>query len=339
MRWKILTIFCISFLLLITSCITEKTNSIYSYSDFEPNIGIGPNAKPLTEPGEDASALRILRATSTDGVNWKREAEPFIDRAGALDAVIDQEGRIFLYYMSGHDGLENIWVAAVSEDQGETWVHKKIDVAGQPENGKIADTSTILLEDGTLRSYFQSQFPGDEHNYIRSARSSDGLYWVMEEGLRLDELENGHFGIAPLVIQIAGQTHMYVHNAAATRTTQNTHLVSSNGLDFTEDGVIEIEGNFANGEWVNNKLHMYSFYVPRSSGPFQASLSYTTTDDGYTFTNPKHLLSVDSTNSNGLEYFMLKEPDVVQLADGTYMMFYLSGFGEEAMGQEDSQTD
>ncbi|MBT4446990.1 hypothetical protein HOC96_07125, partial [archaeon] len=212
-------------LLLVSSCSTETieinelvenietvepTESIdFTTSDFTPATGESPNAKPLTEKEEDPGALRLITATSSNGFDWTRTNEEFIDRVGAPEAVIDSEGRIFLYYVSGTEGLENIWVASVSEDQGETWVHKFVNVEGKPEGGKIADTTTILLEDGTFRSYFQSQFPGDKHNFIRSAVSSDGLNFVIEDGIRITELDNGNMAIAPNVLQIEDTIHLY----------------------------------------------------------------------------------------------------------------------------------
>ncbi len=322
-------------MLILTSCSSEDftepiTNSVdYTISDFIPATGEAPNAKPLTESEEDPGALRLLTATSTNGFDWIRTNEEFIDRVGAPEAVVDNEGRIFLYYVSGTPGLENIWVAAVSEDQGLTWVHKYVNVQGVPTGGRIVDTSTILLGDGTFRSYFQSHFPGDAHGYIRSATSSDGLNWQLEEGIRINELENGDMPIAPNVLVIDGIVHMYVHYAnAKDKYDQNLHLTSVDGLLFIEDAAVNVGENFANHVWVNGQAISYGFTIPEGNDPFKAALYYSTTQDGFEFTQATLMMQVDSEASNNLEFFMLKEPTVVQLAGGSFLMFYLTGFHE-----------
>jgi hypothetical protein len=336
MKIKLISLFFTLTLLLISSCSTESIDSTepitvdYTTSDFTPQTGKSPNAKPLTESEEDPGALRLITATSSDGLNWQRTNKPFIDRVGAPEAVVDNEGRIFLYYMSGTQGLENVWVAAVSVDNGKSWAHKYVNVDGQPENGKIADTTTIILEDGTFRSYFQSHFPGDEHNYIRSATSSDGLNWELDDGIRIEELKNGNFAIAPNVLVIDGIVHMYVHYASAKdKYDQNLHLTSSDGLMFIEDAAVYVGENFANHAWVNEKAIGYGFTIPEGNDPFKAALYYSTTKDGFEFTEAQLMLKVDKEASNNLEEFMLKEPAVIQLEDNSFMMFYLTGFSDE----------
>jgi hypothetical protein len=313
----------------------QKEAIIYQTSDFAPDTGWDPGARPLDESEEDPGALRLLIATSTDGISWTPTGEAFIDQVGAPEVVKDTDGRLFVYYMSGTDGLEDVWVAAVSEDDGETWVHKHVTVNGVPTGGRIADTTTHILSDGTFRSYFQSEFPGDGRNKIRSALSCDGLNFTIEDGIRVDGINNSGMAVAPSILVIGDEVHMYaIDPQVGSEGNKNAHFVSSDGLDFTEQARPEVDMILANAAWVNGEATYYGFHVAPGDDAFHSSLYFSKTTDGMTFDEEQLFMAVD-TGSDSLDYFMLKEPAVIQRSDGDYMLFYLSGFREDTHEYQD----
>ena len=305
-----------------TDCSIDENT--YAESDFTPDEDWDPNAQELNIAEEDPGALRIMTATSSDGTTWVRDHKKLIDQAGALDAVTDKEGRIFLYYTSGTEDLDDKVVVAVSEDDGVTWVHKYVTFDGWTA-GKIVDTATINLADGTFRSYFMSAFPEDENPpLIRSAISCDGLTYTIEEGLRVDSLTSGAIPLAPKVMALNGETHLYLIDNASEE--KNAHFVSSDGLSFTQEDNIDLDIILASSLTIGSQQYYYGQKVKEATGEPNFSIYYTTTADGYTYSTSTEVFGVEPDDSDSLDFFLVKKPVVVQLKDGTYLMFYLTGF-------------
>ena len=79
----------------------------------------------------------------------------------------------------------------------------------------------------------------------------------------------------------------------------------------------------------NIQRFYYGFQVenidPDHNGP-HFSIYYTTTTDGDTYTTSTEIFEVEPSDSDSLDFFLMKEPSVVQLKDKSYLMFYLTGF-------------
>ncbi|MBT4446004.1 hypothetical protein HOC96_02045 [archaeon] len=106
------------------------------------------------------------------------------------------------------------------------------------------------------------------------------------------------------------------------------HFTSKNGLDFQQQAAVNANLVFANSQQINDQHVTYGFYIQEGHQQHRSSLYYTTTKDGYEFTEPVLMLEEDKELSNNLEEFMLKEPVVIQLEDESFLMFYLTGFSD-----------
>src|SRR3989338_3837752 len=149
-----------------------------STSNFEPPVGASEAATNAADGEENPGAVRLLIATSEDGFTWSKTNERFIDQVGAPSAVV-VDGTIFIYYMTFAEDYRNKIVAAVSQDQGKTWVHKLIHI--DISDGHAADPTVVITDDGSLRMYLTTDLEGDSHRVIRSALSEYGINFYLEE--------------------------------------------------------------------------------------------------------------------------------------------------------------
>jgi hypothetical protein len=289
----------------------------FTVSDFELSEGEASDGTDVLEGWETPGETRMLIATSDDGLEWERTGEVFIDQVGAPDAIVFDD-KIFIYYMSHADGLEDVIVAAVSENDGETWVHKLVHI--DIPDGKAADPAVAVLDDGTLRMYMMSHFVGDGQGMTRSAVSEDGINFYLDDGVRVEEVGNGQLPIAPAVILIDDVWHMYTLTGS---TSVTSHLTSDDGLVFEEQDPLDVNFIFATPLQFDDVRRFYGNVAVVGEGQSFA-LASVDTEDGYTFDDPVILLEFDE--GTGLEMHFLKEATVVELSDGSYMMFYLSAF-------------
>lgn len=285
-------------------------------SDFESPVGVSEDANDAREGEENPGGVRLLIATSEDAFTWSKTNERFIDQASAPSAVLVDE-TIFLYHMTFAQGYENTIVAAVSQDQGKTWVHKFIHI-DIPTGAHVADPTVVRTDDETLRMYLTTQFEGETNRVIRSALSEDGINFYLEEGIRVEEVFGGSYPVASSVLHIGDVWHLYTLGQREYSQSGNSHLVSDDGITFTEKDPLDVQFLFSNGLASSEG---YFYYGMKMSGtaPGMFSIYVATTEDGYTYDNSEVVLSVEE---NDLETYMVKEAAVIQLLDGSYMMFY-----------------
>ena len=285
-----------------------------STSNFEPPVGASEAATNAADGGENPGAVRLLIATSEDGFTWSKTNERFIDQTGAPSAVV-VDGTIFLYYMTFAEDYRNKIVAAVSQDEGKTWVHKLIHI--DISDGHAADPTVVITDDGSLRMYLTTELAGDNHRVIRSALSEDGINFYLEGGIRIEEVLGGSYPVASSVLRIGDVWHLYTLGSFGSK---NSHFVSDDGLTFIEEDPLAVNFLFSNGLASSDG---YFYYGMKNTGTGKGTFSIymATTEDGYTYDDQGVVLSVEE---NDLESYMVKEATVIQRNDGSYMMFYIT---------------
>jgi hypothetical protein len=153
---------------------------------------------------------QVLMAKSSDGLAWQTDGKVIIDQASVPGGVRLPDGRLIIYAVDGSGLGGQGLVYAESNDEGKSWTCGKVNIQG-------ADPDVVLLPDGKIRVYYV-EFPfgpgqppadpakTDKPNQIKSAISSDGKNFTVEEGVRLE-------GIAytdPDVIRVGNEWFMYV---------------------------------------------------------------------------------------------------------------------------------
>ncbi len=285
---------------------TSATASLTLTNDFTPPTGREPNVRKES-PGE----FRLLSATSTDGLTFTRTNQVIGDQANVPDMILDDQGRIFLYYTISKIGdVKDACAVAISSDNGKTWIYKQVKFNGI--NRPLNDPDVVRLPDGTVRFYGTT--PVGNKIGIMVAESKDGITFDVR-GTAFEVA--GENALDSITYQVGDQWHILT---LANETMDMWYGTSSDGLKFThKDRIKFMAGNQqyvpSNGIAVSNGFRMYAFNFPTKD--FRSFL----TTDGKTWKVEDGVrLSFDPANPLESEY--IKDPAVVKLANGSYFMVY-----------------
>jgi len=159
-----------------------------------------------------------------------------IDQASVPEAVRLPDGRWLMYAVNGSTLGGPGFLYAESQDEGRTWTCGTVNVQG-------ADPDVVLLPDGRIRLYYvelafgpHPPQPGKqtaEPNRVKSAVSSDGKNFTIEEGTRLEGI--GYTD--PDVILVGSEWFMYISTGEKAWAAR-----SSDGLNFTLIGLVNETG-------------------------------------------------------------------------------------------------
>ncbi len=298
---------------------TGETVVDYTTSDFTP-----PTGKADGPDDFNAWNSRLLFATSTDGLTWTRTDQLITDQAN-VPSVVVKDGRIFVYFVTWAEELRNQIAVAISTDGGKSWVFKEIIITGR--QGNPTDPDVVLLSDGTFRLYFTSQIPDVSEIQTFSAMSDDGITFTLEEGTRISSAEDGANVVNVKVMDLGGTLHLYGLNEYGPDGLY--HATSTDGLTFTKQDTIEEKMILSSAIALDEGYRFYGF---RHTGSKDAKYSFEidswTSEDGFTWAQDEGTrLTVDGTSA--MEKNFVKDPAVVQLEDGTYMMFYITAIPDE----------
>ncbi len=300
----------------------EETPVDYTISDFTP-----PTGKAEGPDDDNPWNSRMLFATSEEGITWTKTNQLIADQANVPSAVV-KDGRIFAYHVTWFEPLRNSVVVAISEDNGETWVFKKVIVEGIEGGMRPAtDPCVVLLEDGTFRLYFTSEKPGVGHPEVFSAISVDGINFILEDGVRFSITEAGDKVIDPTVLKIGDTWHLYTLYLGGSQ--GNFHATSKDGLTFTEQDTIKENMILSNGITMDGVSRFYGFkHTADKDSKYAFEIDSWTSEDGFTWIMDEGVRLVYD-KENKMEKNFVKDPAVVQLEDGTYMMFYITAIPDE----------
>ncbi len=256
---------------------------------------------------------RVKAAVSADGVTWTRSADAIVDQVGTPSLILSPKG-LPLLYTTAHqiDGRQDGFAVSIGTADGRSWRHCKVKLIGFPPGFLGVDPDVVALPSGGYRMYLTgTATQGVTRIAIYYADSTDGVTWTYG-GLAFESSES----ILDSVTFLVGSTwHMYVLSGT---TTEMTYGTSSDGRTFTKVGKGRV---LLNGKTVvlsqaiviGGQLRVFCFAPP---GDWIRSLI---TADGSTWqTDSKVALTFDSS----IEYKFIRDPAVVQLSNGTYLMVY-----------------
>lgn len=280
-------------------------------SDFAPPTG------KTTGPGEHGPwNLRLMSAISTDGRTFTRTNQVSIDQGDVSDLVQDNRGWIYLYYSGWTVGTEqNKTVVAISTDGGYTWIYKKLILAGFDGMSEPVDPDIQLLSDGTFRLYITSD-PNDGQGARTYYAEGVGGINFTKKGVAFSR--PGQLVIDPSTLLIGSTWHLFSGGGPPN---QSWHATSSDGKTFTFDELKTFTSDGITLGVLTNGIPVpggYRFYAP---APQDNSIRSIFTIDGITWTpDSGSRLTLDVTT--GKESWSVKEPAVVKLSNGTYLMVY-----------------
>ncbi len=299
----------ISSLFLSGCSFPHASDDPYAVSDFNP-IQAEPSEQALDDERPLNSTLAL--ATSADGLTYTPIEGWISDQAHLPDAVVDDEGRIFLYYTGWIVGGElDRTAVAISEDNGKTWTYKVLTVTGGESYSSPHNADIVLLPDGTFRLYYTAHTL-DFTEGIHMAESQDGVHFEYKTSVFVPSESESKNSTTFLVNDT---WHMYTESDEGSDAIW--HLTSTDGITF---GVyaktsFPMGDEFVtpnNGIWIGDTYHLF---VSTRKGEIK---SWSTKngndwnpDDGIVLA-PEH------------GHRFVKDPTVVELEDGSQLMIYVT---------------
>lgn len=281
------------------------------------------------------------------GVHWTKDPHIAIDLDTPLDStkiltpnvVRLPSGGYRIYYTGlgpAHPDPEaRGYILSAHSPDGETWVKDegiRIDLHAPHATTRTLCPDVVPLSDGGWRMYYEAR-SGDEPSVILSARSADGLQWILEDGLRCGDGE-WSYGTPRCIYLEDGccrlYFHRYTHPLSYDQNAGN-HIISAlsaDGLNFTEEPGIRIaqetdRETFAvyAPEVVRLGDGTYRMYYAAWTQEINGGIFTATSADGLEWTkDPGPCVDIGDT----LDSNMVSEPCVIELPDGRARLFYES---------------
>jgi hypothetical protein len=287
---------------------------------FTPPTGRAKNPAP-----NSAGERRVNIATSSDGFTFIPTGNILTDQANVPDAVVTTDGKIFVYYTgSGIRTHEENLAVAISEDNGKTWTYHLPTLSKFTNFKAPADPDVVLLEDGTFRMYYTSDFGGSPLDLgIRYADSDDGLAFTYK-GIALNPSINV---IDSTTFFLNGEWIMVVLDHKEPRQYRAT---STDGITFTlEDDTLDITTNDGGEYILSNPIPSQTPLTLLGFGdPQHNALRAFSTEDGRTWT-PSTAPSLEPTASALNSGTYLQDVTIAQISDGSYLLFYVTDIPKE----------
>lgn len=288
---------------------------ISNENDFTPPTERLDNANPVA-----AGARQLLLATSADGVTFTATGERLTAQAGVPDAVVSEDGTLFVYYIgqSITEDEENT-VVATSDDNGATWTYRLLTFKNLPSPREPSDPDVVLLPDGTFRMFYTDSI-NQKQLGIRYADSPDGITFTYG-GIALEApftvIDSTTFffdGVWTMLVLDFTQPKQY-------------RATSTDGKTFTYQGEVGTISTATGSYFLSNPLiedgtlRMFGF-----SDPSQPIYSFTSPDTMTWTAATSPALKRNALSLGGGTY--LQDLTVAKLSDGTYLMVYVTDMAQ-----------
>lgn len=306
----------IFFFLLLPGCGLLSNNTTVT-SDFTPPTG---QATDTTNKGP-AGTRRLAIATSQDGQTFTPTGKVLTEQGNVPDIVINNEGMISVYYIGqGIETNKETTAVARSNDNGETWTYHLLDFVSFPSPRDPSDPDVVILPDGTYRMYYTDSVTRNEIG-IRYAESPDGLTFTYQ-GIAFDDFSIND----STTYYFAGQWHMYIYDLAepqqyyATSTDGKTFTGSKTPIYFLNDGNYYFG---ANPLVSDQAVRLFGFGRMNSVNDIRSFSS----NDGSTWKEEAGS-RLEKTSASMLGGSYLQDLTVGRLADGSYLMVYVTDYSK-----------
>ncbi len=256
---------------------------------------------------------QLRSAFSFDGQSWIRFPTPVLDQAATASLIMSPDGRPMLFSTAHQvNGKQDGFAVSVGHPTGQSWRHCRVTLKGFPAGMLGVDPDVVALPGGGYRVYLTgSAAPGSSRTAIFYADSKDGLTWTYQ-GVAFERPNS----ILDSMTFLVGDTwHMYT---LSDQPAVMVHGTSKDGRTFTyvDTVPISVDGQpivLSQAANVDGQLRVFGF-LPKGMGirsfatPVASAMPANST------------LSLDLDPS--LEHTFIKDPAVVQLKDGNYLMVY-----------------
>ncbi len=298
----------------------QTTNQQESKQQFEQkSIDFTPPTGKTTGLGQNGSwVMRLMSARSANGLNFTRTNQVITDQGDVPDLAVDKNGQIYLYYVCWTVADEqNKTTVAISEDNGKTWIYRKLGLIGF-EGGMAAavDPDIQIQDDGTFRLYVTSDPEDGQGPRTYYAEGKDGINFT-KMGVAFSG--SGRFVLDPSTLRTPSGWHFFA-GIGGGGMENGWHATSEDGKTFTQQEYKEFvkDGKgyiFANAIAILGGYRAYAF-------DNRTIVSFFSKDGENWIAEEGVRLNLDHTS--GYEAGVLKDPAVARLADGSYLMVYVT---------------
>ncbi len=257
------------------------------------------------EPEQDQEAL----------MSWEKEPGTRIDE-GVSSSTIVIDGTYVMYYTS--NGIQ----IAQSSD-GLIFEHVGVAIEnGQPDSLQmmVSNSAIIELQNGSYRMIYEGQDANHDRRLF-SAFSEDGFTWNLEEGIRFQEEGDGKPGelfvsVPDILRTNDGDLLMYYTRGISSAIA----LSSDEGLTWAKQKSIDLGRIVIDPDIVQLYDGSYTLFFTTFDEEFGVGTQYimsASSTDGFTFTlDDGKRLEPDEG------HMLLLDPDIIELSDGSYRMYY-----------------
>jgi len=228
-------------------------------SQFDPKSFGNPNPRSVQSHPEECCNHPyyhyIVSASSSDGLSWQEDDILIRDHSSVPDYAILDDGTQMIYFVDGvYDTL-----GCIESKDGKTFAESECRIYNFTKE-KVWDPNVVSIGNGTYRLFFfspefepsigQPNSFDQPKNRIFSAISKNGKDWLMEPGIRYEDISITD----PSVIKRDdGTWHMFVSHG-------NTIIQaeSSDGLTFKRLQEIKTIGGVPDVTSINGKYYLFT---------------------------------------------------------------------------------
>jgi hypothetical protein len=222
----------------------------------------------LNGPGPWDQNISVFKIKGTE-FKIKNNGKPLVMQAG-VSSLIEYKNKLRAYFqwLPTKKSLQSSFdhIAFVELNAGIWSEPMVIKIPYKRREQYPFDPTVVNLEDGSIRMFFTSL--SKTGTYIGSARSTDGIDFLIERGTRLEDEKYDLRDCA--VIYFKEKWHMIIPNHRGNG--KGLYATSTNGLDFVKqtDISIKIRGDWlGNMTLVNNKVYFFGTGFIASTSHFK----------------------------------------------------------------------
>jgi hypothetical protein len=297
-------------------CLAQSVPAALAEDALVPKRGQG--TPPPGDSGEGGWMMRIMLATSTNGLDFRREQFVVSDQATTPSVVVDAEGRARIYYLDFGNGGALACATQVETRTLTNWSYRRVHIAGLSRGFRRQplDPAVVALPGGSYRLYYVHAAPKPK---IYSALSTNGFDFVQEEGTRI---EHNRDLFAPTLLRVGKEWLLWggPDPAVVAR--------SSNGIGFSAPQEFRVEGvRFmpwsASALPNNGGYRLYGNFF--GAGEWSGGVSSVTSTNGQSWSRePGIRFSLDGSKYP-LESRIFADHGCARLPDGRWLMAYVAG--------------
>ncbi len=328
-------ILAIAEIIFLSGCIKQKPIEPSENATVHPNDSVIVKAPPDCEyepcpssptpyeiiaPKINVTPEKILPSFKL--LSWTKEGM-VVD--GVSSCTIIKDNEYWIYYTG-----KGIQIAKSSDGLNFIPMGTAVDVKDSKEKlDMVTNPSIFKTKDGKYRMLFEGSIMTDNKNdrKLYSAVSSDGLLWMVEEGVRFQDEGDGKpgelFTSVPDIIRLDDENlRMYYTRGI----TSAIAISDDEGISWVKEKNLELERIVIDPDIVRLDDGNYKLFFTSFDSEFGKGEQYVMSASSIDGTN--FVLDEDKRIRPNPENDMVVDPDIIQLPDGRYRMYY----GESSNG-------